>query len=353
MGRRAHPGISRRAWLSAAASLGVVGLGCSRTTTLSVYNWASYLAPELAERFAKREAKLRVAQEEYLSEAELDAKLRAGVRYDLAVPTDYLLDALQRDGLLLELDPLPAGTEHLSPEFPVWRAPDERGGGAYAIPYLWGTTGIGYDSEKVETPTSWNAMFDERYAGHISLLDSGHDVLDQALLASGMSMNSTDEQEIRGRVWPRVHEQKQLLRDYDSEPAEALLSGDTWIAQIDIGDLLRAQAKRPSLRFAIPDEGAARWTDYLVILANAPHPKLARAFIEFMLEPDHAALNANTLRFATPNGSALERGLIADAEHAQLYPSEEVRGRLFTSKNWDGAGKELVDELWRELRGIS
>jgi spermidine/putrescine transport system substrate-binding protein len=66
--------------------------------------------------------------------------------------------------------------------------------------------------------------------------------------------------------------------------------------------------------------------------------------------PEHAAINANFLRFATPNQTALDRGLIADAGDAQLYPPQEVRARLFTSENWDGGTKELVDEMWLELR---
>ena len=74
-------------------------------------------------------------------------------------------------GTVAELDPLPAGVEHLDPQFPPWRAKPERGGGVYAIPYLWGTTGIGYDSDRVEPPRSWSALFDERYAGRISVID--------------------------------------------------------------------------------------------------------------------------------------------------------------------------------------
>jgi len=355
MGRRRHPRapelIGRRALLlGAGAGLGLLGLGCGKRRSLHIYNWGDYLAPELIERFTSAHARVRVGQDFYLSEAEMAAKLRAGAPYDLAVPIDYLLSALQRDGVLRELDPLPKGVEHLDPRVDVWRARASRGGGAYAVPYLWGTTGIGYDSDKIEAPTSWDALFDPRWSGRISVIDSKGDVMDQALLASGLGINSTDKAKIRAEVWPRLRAQKQLLRAYDSNPAAALIRGDTWIAQIDSGDLFRAQAKRPSLRYVIPDEGAALWVDYLVIPAAAGQPELARAFIEFMLEPEHAATNANVLRFATPNRSALERGLIADADHAQLYPPDEVRERLFTSENWDGGTKQLVDELWLDLR---
>jgi spermidine/putrescine transport system substrate-binding protein len=324
--------------------------GCGRSRTLTIYNWGDYLAPAVIERFAAIEPRVRVVQDFYLSEAEMDAKLRAGARYDLALPIDYLLSPMQRDDVLLELDPPPAGIEHLDPEFPPWRARAERGGGMFAIPYLWGTTGIGYDSARVEAPRSWNALFDERYAGHISVIDSKGDVMDQALLASGLDINTNDKQRIRDEVWPKLRAQKQLLRAYDSNPIAALLSGDTWIAQVDSGDLLRAQKQKPSLRYVIPDEGAALWVDYLAIPKQAPSPELARAFIELLLDPEVAALNANFLRFATPNRAALDRGLIADAADPQLYPSKAVRERLFVSEDWEGTPRQLVDELWLDLR---
>ena len=339
-----------RGALAGGLSLAGGPLACSRSRVLSLYNWGDYLAPELIERFVARHTKLRLSQDFYLSEAEMDAKLRAGAGYDLAVPIDYLLSALQRDGLLAPLDPLPAGIEHLDPSFALWHARAERGGLFYAVPYLWGTTGIGYDSDKIDAPTSWSALFDPRYAKRISVIDSKGDVMDQALLASGLGINSTQKDQIRAEVWPRLREQKQLLRAYDSNPSAALISGETWIAQVDSGDLFRAQQQRPSLRYVIPDEGAALWIDYLAIPTAAPNPTLARAFIEFMLEPEHAAINANALRFATPNLTAIERGLVADAQHAQLYPPEEVRARLYTSENWDGGTKTLIDELWLELR---
>ncbi len=343
--------ISRRSLLRISMAAPVLaGLGCGRSRTLAIYNWGDYLAPAVLERFAAAEPRVRVVQDFYLAEAEMAAKLRAGAAYDLAIPIDYLISGLQRDGALRELDPLPAGVEHLDPEFPPWRARAERGGGVFAIPYLWGTTGIGYDSDRVDPPRSWNALFDERYAGRISVIDSKGDVMDQALLASGLDINSTDKPRIREQVWPKLRAQKQLLRAYDSNPAVALLAGDTWIAQIDSGDLLRAQKQKPSLRYVIPDEGAALWVDYLAIPAASKQPELAREFIELLLDPEVAAANANFLRFATPNRAALDRGLIADADDPQLYPPAEMRERMFVSENWDGKTKELVDELWLDLR---
>jgi spermidine/putrescine transport system substrate-binding protein len=345
--------LSRRSLLHSTLLAPLV-LGCRSGRKLALYNWGDYLAPELIERFTTRMREagtpVELVQDFFLAEAELVAKLKAGAAYDIALPIDYLLSSMQKDGLLRQIDPLPAGVEHLAANLQPWVAEPERGGGVYGIPYLWGTTGIGYDSDEVDPPTSWNALFDPEYAGLISVIDSKGDVLDQGLLASGLGINSIDKSRIRDEVWPRLREQKHLLRAYDSNPAAALIEGHTLIAQIDSGDLFRAQKQRPSLRYVIPNEGAALWIDYLAIPSSAREVELARRFLEFMLEPEIAAINANVLRFATPNQTAIDRGLVADAGDPQLYPSPEVRARLFTSDNWDGGVKDLVDEMWLELR---
>jgi spermidine/putrescine transport system substrate-binding protein len=231
-------------------------------------------------------------------------------------------------------------------------APADRGGACHAIPYLWGTTGIGYDSEKIDpAPTSWKALFDLRYSGRISVIDSKGDVFDQALLAAGLDINSNDKALIQSKIFPMLKEQKHLLRAYDSNPARALVSGETWMAQIDSGDLMRAAKSKPSLRYVIPEEGAALWVDYLAIPAAATQLALSLEFIEFLMDPEIAALNANFLHFATPNRVALERGLITDRDDPQVYPSATMMPRLRVSEHWVGDTEDLVDKLWLELRG--
>lgn len=345
--------MSRRSVLATlGAALIVPGCGHSRAK-LSLYNWGDYLARSVIDGFVQREQQaghpVDVTEDFYLSEAEMAAKLRAHTPYDVVFPIDYLLDQLIKDGTVrpLQLATLP-NAQHLDPAFPAFVAKDDR---IYAVPYLWGTTGIGYDSDKIEAPTSWQALFDPRYAGRISVIDSKGDVMDQALLAAGLSINSNDKERIRDEVWPMLLAQKELLRAYDSNPVRALIKGETWIAQIDSGDLLRAQEDNPRLRYVIPEEGAALWTDYLAIPTTAAAPELALRFLDYLLEPEVAAANANELRFATPNGTARARGLIDAADDPQIYPSDALMKKLQRSDNWLGGTGELVDDIWLDLRG--
>lgn len=313
---------------------------------LALYNWGDYLAPEVLRRAAVHVG-MRVTQDTYRAEDELLARLQGGAAYDIVFPIDYILPRMREQTLLVPLARarLP-GLAHLDPRFPPWTGPDNQ---IYAVPYLWGTTGIGYDSDKLDPPTSWQALFDPRYAGRSSVIDSKGDVFDQALLAAGMNINSNDKAAIREKVYPMLRAQKQLLRAYDPDPAPALVSGETWIAQIDSGDLLRAQRHKPSLRYVIPDEGAVQWVDYLAMPANAPHSGVAERFLEFMLDPEIAAINANELRFATPNLTAVTRGLVTDSDDPAVYPSPAARSKLFISEHWEGATEALVDALWIDL----
>lgn len=348
--------------LLGASGAWVAGAGCQQGELFAVYNWGDYLAPGLLERFAEREVKaghprLRTVQDFFLSELELLTKLRAGDRHDVVVPIDYLMPRMARESLLHPLDTaaLP-GLAHLREDYPPWRTPEkywsECGDHVLGVPYFWGVTGIGYDSDKIDPPpTSWEALFDPKYAGRISVLDSKGDVFDQAQLAAGIGINSTDKPALREVIYPKLVAQRELLRAYDGNPERALASGETWIAQIDSGDLMRARAQRPSLRFVVPEEGAPYWVDYLAIPKACADVPRAHRFIEFLLDPEIAAENANYLHFATPNASALAKGLVRDADDPQIYPPAEREASHPRSENWDGKTKELVEQLWLDLRG--
>lgn len=114
---------------------------------------------------------------------------------------------------------------------------------------------------------------------------------------------------------------------------------------------MRASKAKPSLRYVIPEEGAALWVDYLAIPTSAGQTALSHAFIEFLLDPEIAALNANFLHFATPNRAAIERGLVTDQADPQVYPPAALLPKLHVSEHWVGETESLVDRLWLELRG--
>lgn len=333
----------------ALAGGGALALSGCRRRQFTLFNWEDYLAPAVAARFEEISG-YRLEVYPFLSAAHMKEKLGIGATFDLCLTIDHFLPELVSAGLIERFPAVPSGVEHLDADFGPWVAPPELGGGIYGIPYLWGTTGICYDVDRVGEVNSWGALFDVRWKGRITVLDSRDDVFDQVLLAAGIRPEEVTADELREEVKPRLEAQKRLLRAWDSSPVDALVSGETWIAQCDGGDALRAAQERPSLRFVIPREGAPLWTDYMVMAATTPRPLDSLKFVELLLEPEWAAANANALMFGSPNLTAVDRGLIEHVDDPTVYPPAEVRARLFRHHEFTGETAIVAKRVWLEVR---
>ncbi len=329
---------------AAALALG----GCERRK-FTVFNWEDYLASAVVERFEEVTG-YRLEVFPFASADHMKAKLGIGAMFDVCLTIDHFMPGLVADGLIEAFPKVPEGVEHLDAELGPWVAPPELGGGIHGIPYLWGMTGICYDVDRVGPIDSWSALFDARWRGHVSLLDSSADVFDQVLLAAGMTRQDVSVRQLREDIKPRLMAQKRLLRAWDSKPIEALVSGKTWIAQCDSGDALQAARERPSLRFVIPREGASLWTDYMVLAATTPRPLDSLKFVELLLEPSWAAANANELMYGSPNRAAAEQGLLELADDPSVYPPPDVRARLFRHREFTGEAALVAERVWLEVR---
>jgi spermidine/putrescine transport system permease protein len=268
---------------------------------LNLYMWSTYVSPRVVRGF-EREFHCKVNSDLYDSNEALLAKLQAGnVDYDLVVPTDYMLEILIQQHLLAPLDKsrLPNVWANLDPRFQNLACDPHND---YGVPYAWGTTGLAYRSDLVkENVTSWDAMFDRRYAGHILLLDDAREVFGMALKKLGYSLNSTNPEEIR-RARDLLLAQKPLLKGYNSSNFEQdLMAGDAWMAQAYNGNLTFAMRDEPSIRYVIPQEGGTISVDLIAIPRNAPHQDLAHAFINYFHRLGVAGAFVNDSGFNAPN----------------------------------------------------
>ncbi len=199
--------------------------GDEEQKTLHYFTWSDYVGPELLAEFERRHG-VKVVVDTFSSNEELLAKLQGGATgYDVTVPSDFMAAIMIQQGLVAELDPalLPnAATleDHLQ-RLPV--DPTQR----YAIPYLWGTVGIGYDSAVISPPPdSWAVLWDSPYAGKISMLNDQREVFGAVLRSMGASMNTKDPALI-GEATARLLAQKPLVKAYASDHYDQLLaSGD-------------------------------------------------------------------------------------------------------------------------------
>ncbi|HEV8582975.1 MAG TPA: spermidine/putrescine ABC transporter substrate-binding protein [Thermoanaerobaculia bacterium] len=316
---------------------------------VNVYIWTNYLPREVIAGFEKRTG-IRVSVDTYDSNEAVLAKLQSGVAdYDIVVPSDYMVKILVPQGLVQPLDRarLPH-FKNLDPRF-LNQAYDP--GNGHSLPYLWGTTGIGYDKRKVKEPIdSWQALFDERYAGRILMLDDVREAFGAALKLMGKSINETDPATLR-RAAAMLKAQKRLVRTYNSSDfANLLAAGDVDLAQGYNGEIAEVVGNAPDrLAYVVPKEGGTLWIDNLAIPKGARNLDAAYAFIDYVLEPETAAKIVNGVHYAGANRAAWP--LIDDKirRDPAIYPPEEVLDRCELIEDL-GKTLQLMDELWTEIK---
>jgi spermidine/putrescine-binding protein len=323
--------------------------GAREARRLNVYIWTNYLPAEVVSGFERRTG-VRIEVDTYSSNEALLEKLQSGVAdYDLVVPSDYMVQVLAPQRLLWPLDHrrLP-GLANLDPRL-LNRKFDP--GNRFSIPYLWGTTGIGYDRLKVSgTVDSWGVLFEPRHSGRILMLDDMREAFGAALLLDGKSINERDPAALR-RAAARLQAQKPLVRTYNSADfANLLAAGDVDLAQGWSGELAKVVAQDPR-RFAyvVPKEGSTLWIDSLAIPSTARHLDAAYGFLAYLLEPAVAARVVGSVRYASANRAA--RPLLAPAirDDPAVYPPAAVLDRCELIEDL-GATTPLLDRLWTEVK---
>jgi spermidine/putrescine transport system permease protein len=326
----------------------LVGAPAPAGRTLNLYIWSNYIAPETLTRFEKRLG-VRVNVDLYDSNEALLAKLSAGnAGYDVVCPSDYSVQVLLAQGLLRPLDhsALPH-FENLDPAF-LDRPYDP--GNRHSVPYFWGTTGIAYDTRRVTGAIdSWNALWDERYAGRILMLDDAREAIGAALKRRGLSLNSKDPAELE-RARADLAQQKPLVRAYSSTNFDdVLLSGDVWLAQGWSGQFAKVMSENPAIAYVVPKEGATLFIDNLAIPKDAPSPALAHAFIDFTLEAEIAAEICRTMHYSSPNRAAMALLPPEIRGNPATFPPPDVVERLELIRDM-GEATVLYDRLWTEVK---
>ena len=319
-----------------------------KPVTLHLFTWSDYTEETAAKEFEKKFG-IKIVTDTFGSNEELLAKMQGGASgYDIVVPSDYMVSIMIKQGLLSEIDPakipnLAQVYKHLKG---LYYDPENR----YSVPYLWGTTGIGYNADLVRAaPDSWQALFNGEFKGKISLLNDEREVFAMALRLEGLPMNSTDPSHVN-LAKARLMAQKPLVKTYTSENYDQLLiSAEVAVAHGWSGTVLRAAAEKPSIRFINPKEGGTIWQDNFCVLKTSTHKAEAMAFINYLLEPEVAARISTKVKYASANEAArtfLPKEL---ATNTVMYPPDTTIARLEWIKDV-GEAVKLYDRAWTELK---
>jgi spermidine/putrescine transport system substrate-binding protein len=349
------------------STVGADGVDRSRLSDeLYFYNWSDYIDPELLEEF-EAEYGVRVILDTYDSNEDMIAKVRAGNSgYDIVVPSDYAVQIMSAENLLLELDrSLLTNYGSLDPELlGLYFDPTN----TVSLPYFYGITGIAYNRAELEalgisTPVdSWALLFDPALAGQISgrfsMLDDERETPGAVLRWLGRSVNETDPAAL-AEVEQILITQKDLLASYTSSDVNRRLAGGEYVAaHAWSGTAVQARSGlegefsgNADIDFVIPQEGGVIWMDNMAILADSPNAYTAHVFMNFLLRPEIAARNTDWVGYLTPNAGAVD--LLSD-EIKALYaegfaPSEETLERLeWIERNEE---TEAFTDLWTVVKG--
>jgi putrescine transport system substrate-binding protein len=312
---------------------------------LNVYNWSDYIDPAVIEAF-QQQTGITVRYDVFDSNEVLETKLLTGKSgYDVVVPSAYFLERQIQAGVFRKLDraQLPnLGNVDAGLQASVARHDP---GNEHGVIYMWGTTGIGYDADRIraimpDAPTdSWSLVFDPAIVSRfkdcgVSFLDDPTDMVGTVLLWLGKDPNSQSEEDLQLAEQALLAVRPYIRTIHSAQYIEDLANGGVCIAVGYSGDVLQArdraaEAGKPiDIRFVIPQEGALTWFDTLAIPADAEHPGNAHAFIDYLLRSEVAAANSNYVNYATANAAAL--GLVNEElrNDTGIYPTPEVKERL-------------------------
>lgn len=317
-----------------------------------VYNWGEYIDPDVIEMF-QEETGIEVIYEEFETNEIMYPKVQAGsIAYDLACPSDYMIEKMINEDLLLPIDfnNIP-NMEYINPVYmdEVQKFDNDL---AYTVPYCWGTVGILYNTTMVdEEIDSWSVLWDEKYKDSILMQDSVRDAFGITLKYLGYSLNSTDLDELN-EAKNLLIEQKPLVQAYVIDQVrDKMIGGEAAIGVIYSGEALYTQDENEDLEYIIPKEGSNVWVDGWVIPKTSKNKENAEAFLNFLCRPDIAYMNFDYIGYSTPNSGAID--LIDDEELVNsvvAFPGEEILEMCETFQDLGDDNNRLYNSLWQEVK---
>jgi spermidine/putrescine transport system substrate-binding protein len=314
------------------------------------FNWSDYLPEELLERFTA-ETGIRVRYSTYDSNEAMYAKIKllGGGSYDLAMPSTYYVDKMRKEGLLQPLDRarLPGfgnlDPRHLDKPFDP--------GNAYSIPYLWGTTGIAVNADRIDPARvrSWADLWRPEFRRGLLLPNDLREVFFIGLRVLGYSGNSTDPGQIR-EAYEKLRQLMPNVRLFNSDSPQVLyVTGEVDAGMIWNGNAYRAHEEDPNIRYVYPKEGCLLWMDNLVIPKGAENLANAHKLMDFLLRPEVARTIAEKLTYASPNAEAVKLLDPAVRGNPVIYPPDELlRNGEYTVDI--GEAITVYAEYWERLK---
>ncbi len=362
----------RKKWLPAVVA-GVLMASATASQaedkTLHVYNWSDYIAADTVPNFEKQSG-VKVVYDVFDSNEVLEGKLMAGsTGYDVVVPSSSFLARQLQSGVFLELDrsKMP-NYKNLDPELMAKVAqhdPDNK----YAIPYLWGTTGIGYNVDKVKAAlgtdapvNSWDLVLkpenlEKLKSCGVSFLDAPEEIFATVLNYLGKDPNSADAKDYSGAATDLLLKLRPNIRYFhSSQYINDLANGNTCVAIGWSGDILQAKDRADKanngvhLGYSVPKEGALAFFDMFAIPKDAKNVDGAYQFLNYMMDPKVIADVSNKINYANGNKASLPLINADVRNNPGIFPTPEAMSKLFVLKVQDPKLDRVRTRAWTKVK---
>jgi len=345
-----------------------VATQASAEGTLNIYNWSDYIAEDTIEKFEK-ETGIKVTYDVFDSNEVLEAKLLAGNSgYDLVVPSASFMARQIKAGVFQKLDKSKLPNLKNLDAGVMGNVANYDPGNEHAVVYLWGTTGIGYNEEKIkerlgeDAPTdSWELVFNKENAAKledcgISVLDAPTEMIPAAMKYLGLDPRSTSPEDFKKAADLLAEIKPHIRYFHSSQYINDLANGDICLTVGWSGDIFQARDRADeadngvSINYVIPKEGALSWFDMLAIPADAKNAENAHKFINFVMDEQITADITNYVWFSSANTPALELIDQEILDDPGIFPPDEVKEKLWVAPVYDARTDRTVNREWTRVK---
>lgn len=328
--------------------------GSGNKPVLKVYSAGEYIDTSLLSSFEK-EYNCKVIYETFDSNETMYTKLQSGEEYDVLVPSDYMIERLIIEDELQPIDwslvPNMVGVDANIKGL----AYDSTN--TYSAPFFYGSVGILYDTtvvDEADLSEGWELLRNEKYAGDIYMYDSERDSFMIALMALGYSMNTTDKNEIDQAYEWLIEQHNTMDPVYAGDDViDNMISGNKAMAVVYSGDGAYIMAENEDLGFFMPEEGTNIWEDAMVITKNCTEIELAHAYINYMLDVEHAYANTLEVGYTSPVVEARERAANDDFAGIDAYLPDMTRPQDDVFRYQDKDTKAYFGEMWTKVKAAN
>lgn len=359
-------------WLPAVIAGALMAISATTVAeqkVLHVYNWSDYIAPDTVANFEKQTG-IKVVYDVFDSNEVLEGKLMAGnTGYDVVVPSSSFLARQLQSGVFQPLDKskLP-NYKNLDPELMAKIAQHDPGN-KYAIPYLWATTGIGYNIDKVrqvlgkDAPVdSWDLVLNpdnlkKLQSCGVSFLDAPEEIFATVLNYLGKDPNSSNPKDYSGAATDLLLKLRPSIRYFhSSQYINDLANGNICVAIGWAGDVLQAKNRADTakngvhLAYSIPKQGALAFFDTMAIPKDAKNTEEAYAWLNYIMDPKVIANISNSVYYANGNKASLPLINADIRNNPGIFPTPDVMKKLFVLKVQDPKLDRVRTRAWTRVK---